>query len=77
MAGGRLCACPCIGFPVIAESVYPYVQEGAWFAGREAMGRALVSLETPRMVAIGPFGLPLRGSGGFLSAHPRPLDKEI
>jgi hypothetical protein len=41
------------------------------------MGRALVSLETPRMVAIGPFGLPLRGSGGSHVAHSRPLDKEI
>jgi hypothetical protein len=29
------------------------------------------------MVAIGPFGLPLQGSGGFHIAHPRPLDKEI
>jgi hypothetical protein len=41
------------------------------------MGRALVSLETPRMVAVGPFGLPLRGSGGFQVAQTRPLDKEI
>ncbi len=67
----------CAGFPVIAGCVYPYVQEAAWFAGREAMGRVLASLDTPGMVAIGPFGLPLRGSGGFHVAHPRPLDKEI